>query len=84
MESRLEEARGRLIPATPGDILHTLDPGYRMRNKDYEKFLSCGRVFKTLWTGPAAQQAENGSENDQFMSKQKFKVASGEYIYTKI
>lgn len=71
----------RLIAPTPGQT-EKLDHNYRMRNKDYKKFFTCGRVFKTLWTDPAGP--ENDSENSQFMSTARYKVAHGEYVYSKI
>lgn len=75
----------RYIAPTEG---HTepLDRSYRMRNKDWQTFFSCGRVFKTLWTDPAGPQ--NESDYNQFMSKATkagmYRVAHGEWVYSKI
>ncbi|KAE8447117.1 hypothetical protein EG329_011101 [Mollisiaceae sp. DMI_Dod_QoI] len=61
-----------------------LDPSFRIRNNDWKSFFQCGRVFKTLWTDAAGPDYNNKSENDQFMSKQRFKVAYGQIVYSKI
>lgn len=77
----------RLIPVV-GDPRsgqsEKLDPSFKMRNNDYQTFFQCGRVFKTLWTDPAGPSNNNASENDQFVSRQKFKVAHGQWVYSKI
>jgi hypothetical protein len=76
-----EPSRSRYVSSTNGDA-EKLDRNYRVRNTDWKKFFTCGRVFKTLWTDPAGP--ENVSEHSQFMSKAKFRVAHGEYVYSKI
>jgi hypothetical protein len=76
-------SQSRYIGPTAGEI-EQLDRSYRMRNTDWKKFFECGRVFKTLWTDFAGPSGENNSEDDQFMSKAKFKVAHGEYVYSKV
>ncbi|CZR67206.1 uncharacterized protein PAC_17105 [Phialocephala subalpina] len=84
------EARGSSRPRPPIPVAgdphagptEKLDPSFRIRNNDYKTFFRCGRVFKTLWTDPAGPMT--ASENSQFMSKVRFRVAHGEYVYSKI
>ncbi|CZR67034.1 uncharacterized protein PAC_16933 [Phialocephala subalpina] len=70
----------RFIKATP--VSEELDPSFRIRNKDYKIFFRCGRVFKTLWTDPAGNDAVSSGESGHSVTK--FKVAHGQYVYSKI
>ncbi|KAE8447139.1 hypothetical protein EG329_011123 [Mollisiaceae sp. DMI_Dod_QoI] len=66
------------------DHTERLDPSFRIRNTDYATFFQCGRVFKTLWTDTTGIDYDNKSENDQFMSMEKFQVAYGQFVFSKI
>ncbi|CZR67180.1 uncharacterized protein PAC_17079 [Phialocephala subalpina] len=63
-------------------VSEKLSPTYRIRKSDYETFFKCGRVFRTLWADPAGSSYNNASEDDH-TSVQKFRVAHGEYVYSK-
>ena len=72
--------KGRLISGTNGHA-EELDPSYKARRYDYEKFFRPGRVFSTLWTDAFAAST-NDSEKDASTSVTY--VILGERVHSKI
>ena len=70
----------RHVAGTTGDT-ERFDKNYRVRNTDYKKFFSPGRVFSTLWTDAFSVQT-NDSENKQWASVTY--VVFGQQVHSKI
>jgi hypothetical protein len=73
----------KVSPVTAGTQGNTeeLDPSYKVRNYDYEKFFRPGRVFSTLWTDAFASST-NDSENQ--VSTNVTYVIYGQRVHSKI
>jgi len=70
----------RRVLGTPGKS-ETLDPSYKVRNRDYKDFFRPGRVFQTLWTDPWTSTTNEG--NQTFQSRISV-VAFNQKVHSKV
>ncbi|KAH7416800.1 hypothetical protein BKA64DRAFT_277669 [Cadophora sp. MPI-SDFR-AT-0126] len=79
-DQQLSSQPPRQVLGTPGKS-ETLDPSYKIRNRDYKEFFRPGRVFQTLWTDPWTSTTNEG--NQTFESRISV-VAFNQKVHSKV